>query len=175
MASLERQTYQPPQAAVNIGPLLWEVVRSFRVTAQHASQTLVVQIPETLPPLFVWPDHIVSIMNNLLDNAIKYTPAGGEIRLLVTATAECCRLQLQNSGDGIPPADLPYIFERFYRVDKARSRQAAHHSASSGAGLGLAIVKSLIELNQGEITVESTKGVGVCFTLQFPLVDGQTM
>ena len=175
LASLERQTYQPPQAAVNIGPLLWEVVRSFRVTAQHASQTLVVQIPETLPPLFVWPDHIVSIMNNLLDNAIKYTPAGGEIRLLVTATAECCRLQLQNSGDGIPPADLPYIFERFYRVDKARSRQAAHHSASSGAGLGLAIVKSLIELNQGEITVESTKGVGVCFTLQFPLVDGQTM
>lgn len=175
LASLERQSYQPPQTAVNIAPLLWEVVRSFRITAQHARQTLVVQIPETLPPLFVWPDHIVSIMNNLLDNAIKYTPAGGEIRLLVTVTAECCRLQLQNSGDGILPADLPYIFERFYRVDKARSRQAAQRSVSSGAGLGLAIVKSLIELNRGAITVESKEGVGVRFTLQFPLIDGHPM
>lgn len=169
LANLERETYKPPTEPVNVVPLLWEVARSFRMATQQSDLTLAVQIPEHIPPLSVWPDHLVVVMNNLLDNAIKYTPAGGEIRLIVATTPAFCTLQIQNNGAGIPPEDLPHIFERFYRVDKARSRQAATNGSGSGVGLGLAIVKALVELNEGEIWVKSTQGAGTVFTVSFPI------
>lgn len=169
LASLEQQTQKPPTEPVDIVPLVWEVVRSFRMAAQQANLTLVVQLPEVIPPLWLWPDHLVIIINNLLDNAIKYTPAEGKIRLVVSLTPQSCLLQIQDSGMGIPAVDLPHIFDRFYRVDKARSRQDAASEASSGAGLGLAIVKTLVELNGGAIAVTSAPGNGACFSVTFPL------
>jgi signal transduction histidine kinase len=172
LASLERETYKSATEPVDIVPLLWETAHSFRMATQQAGLTLVAQIPEIIPPLWLWPDHLVVIINNLLDNAIKYTPAAGEIHFTVSITQQACLLQIQDSGVGIPTADLPHIFDRFYRVDKVRSRQNIAQGSGSGAGLGLAIVKSLVELNGGAIAVESTMGTGTRFTVTFPLHTG---
>lgn len=169
LASIERQTQTIPLELSDIAPLLLEIVRSFRLAAQQAGIALRAQLPGQLPMLRIWPDHLIVIANNLFDNAIKYTPAGGEVSFTVTVTATTCSLHIQNDGAVIPAADLPHIFERFYRVDKARSRQSATQGAGSGAGLGLAIVKTLVELNQGEVTVTSAVDQGTCFTVTFPI------
>ncbi|MGH9611684.1 MAG: sensor histidine kinase [Bryobacteraceae bacterium] len=102
---------------------------------------------------------------NLLDNAIKFSHAGGRVRIAARlAGPEKGRIAISDSGIGIPSEDLPRIFERFYRVDKAHSR------AVGGTGLGLSIVKHVVEQMNGSITVESDLGAGSCFTLVLPVV-----
>jgi len=168
LASIERQTQALPPTTTAIGPLLVEVVRAFRLAAQQAGVAMRVHLPNDLPTLQIWPDHLIVIVNNLLDNAIKYTPAGQAINFTVTVTAQCCLLRIHNAGAVIPAADLPHIFDRFYRVDKARSRQSATPGLGSGAGLGLAIVQTLVQLNQGEIKVTSNAEEGTYFEVAFP-------
>ncbi len=102
------------------------------------------------------------ILDNLVDNAIKYTPEGGTIRVACGLAADSVSLAVVDSGIGIPRDDLPRIFERFYRVDKARSREMG------GTGLGLSIVKHLIQSIGGQIAVESRVGEGTRFTLDLP-------
>jgi two-component system phosphate regulon sensor histidine kinase PhoR len=103
------------------------------------------------------------ILHNLIDNAIKYTPQGGHIRLSCKEKYQRVVLQIQDDGIGIDAANLPYIFDRFYRVDKARARK------SGGNGIGLSLVKFLVEFFDGTIHVASTLGKGTCFTLSFPV------
>jgi len=105
------------------------------------------------------------VVVNLLDNAIKYTPAKGTIQLRVFASSHAV-LEVEDNGLGIPPEALPHIFERFYRVDKARSADA------ESAGLGLAIVKSICTAHGAEVTVQSTIGSGSCFRVTLPLFKG---
>ena len=102
------------------------------------------------------------ILDNLLDNAIKYTPEGGIVRVTCKATRELVQIEVADSGIGIPHDDLPRVFERFYRVNKARSRELG------GTGLGLAIVKHLVQSIGGQISVTSRVGAGTRFTLQLP-------
>jgi len=110
-------------------------------------------------------DRLRQIFVNLLSNAISYTPEGGEIFVSISVTEqEMVRITIADTGIGIPEKDLPRIFERFYRVDKARSR------GSGGTGLGLSIVKHLVELHKGTITVQSTVGKGTTFILELPLI-----
>ncbi|MCH5584370.1 ATP-binding protein [Shimazuella sp. AN120528] len=108
-------------------------------------------------------DCVRQILVNLLANAMNYTPVGGKVTVKVKQDDRHWMLQVMDTGIGIPERDQPRIFERFYRVDKARSRN------SGGTGLGLAIVKHLVELHHGEIEVESTVGKGSIFTVRFPL------
>jgi len=103
------------------------------------------------------------LVGNLVDNAIKYTPDGGTVTVSVFRDGEWARLQVADTGIGIAPEDLPHIFDRFYRVDKARSR------ASGGTGLGLAIVKAIAEQHGGKVTVSSEPGEGSTFTTSFKL------
>jgi heavy metal sensor kinase len=103
------------------------------------------------------------VIVNLLDNAIKYTPEGGAVDVSVRAGDEKAVLEVSDSGVGIPGDALPYIFERFYRVDKARSRQMG------GTGLGLAIVKSICAAHGGRVRVESEEGKGSRFSVELPL------
>ncbi len=110
-------------------------------------------------------DRLRQIMMNLLSNGINYTPEGGRVSISISSIDEDhIRIEISDSGIGIPKKDLPRIFERFYRVDKARSR------SSGGTGLGLSIVKHLVELHKGTITVSSTVGVGTTFTLELPVI-----
>ena len=98
----------------------------------------------------------------LLDNAIKYAGTGGAVTLRLAAAGSQAVLTVHNTGTPIPPDRLPHIFERFYRVDKARSRQAG------GSGLGLSIVHELVERNFGTIEVSSKQGEGPKFTVRMP-------
>ncbi|HEY3416337.1 MAG TPA: ATP-binding protein, partial [Armatimonadota bacterium] len=124
-------------------------------------QQLEMDLPKQLP-VTADRDALVQILVNLLDNARKYTPDGGTISVHVSGGDDVVRLQVSDTGMGIPAADLERVFERFYRVDRARSR------AQGGTGLGLAIVKHLVELHGGRIIVESELGVGSSFTVILP-------
>jgi two-component system phosphate regulon sensor histidine kinase PhoR len=103
---------------------------------------------------------------NLIDNAVKFNRPGGEVRIETSRTPEGkVRIAIADTGIGIPSEDLPRIFERFYRVDKARSREVG------GTGLGLSIVKHVIERMNGSVTVESQLGKGSVFTVLLPLAE----
>lgn len=120
----------------------------------------VLQLPKELPTVEVDPDRIKQVLLNLFSNAERYTPAGGEICLTATATLEGLQVSVADSGPGIAPEDLLYVFERFWRGDKSRSRQ------SGGSGLGLAIAKKLIEAHGGRIWAEnSDRGATFAFIL----------
>jgi two-component system phosphate regulon sensor histidine kinase PhoR len=108
-------------------------------------------------------DALAEILDNLVDNAIKYTPAGGAITLRLYRKDQEAILQVADTGVGIPHKDLPRIFERFYRVDKARSRELG------GTGLGLSIVKHLVQGLGGRISAVSEVGRGSTFSLYLPL------
>ncbi|MHB9023563.1 MAG: HAMP domain-containing sensor histidine kinase [Armatimonadota bacterium] len=129
------------------------------ITAKR--QHLDMDLPEQLP-VTADRDALVQILVNLLDNARKYTPDGGTISIHVSGGDDVVRIQVADTGIGIPAADLERIFERFYRVDRARSR------AQGGTGLGLAIVKHLVELHGGRIIVESEPAIGSSFTVVLP-------
>jgi two-component system phosphate regulon sensor histidine kinase PhoR len=102
------------------------------------------------------------MLENLLDNAIKYTPDGGRIRVRWYGRGDQICFEVEDNGIGIPVEDLPRIFERFYRVDKARSRELG------GTGLGLAIVKNLAQVLRGSVKVSSDLGKGSLFTISLP-------
>ncbi|MFD0958336.1 two-component system histidine kinase PnpS [Paenibacillus chungangensis] len=110
-------------------------------------------------------DRLRQIIMNLLSNGINYATEGGRVSIDIHAlNDDLIRMKISDTGIGIPKKDLPRIFERFYRVDKARSR------SSGGTGLGLSIVKHLVELHKGTIAVESTVGVGTTFTIDLPVI-----
>ena len=132
-----------------------------RADARHV--TLSTEVPKELPPAHADHDRLEQILINLVDNAVKYTPEGGRVTVRASATVSGGMLAVDviDTGVGIPPADLPRITERFYRVDKARSRELG------GTGLGLAIVKHLVIAHGGELTIDS--GVGQGTTVRFTL------
>ncbi|MCL6636472.1 MAG: cell wall metabolism sensor histidine kinase WalK [Alicyclobacillus sp.] len=124
------------------------------------------QLTVERPPQPVWvcadPDRVEQVLVNLLTNALAYTPAGGQVTLQVRDMQETVELAVADTGPGIPEADAERVFERFYRVDKARSR------SSGGTGLGLAIAKHLVELHGGRIGVETQLGAGSRFWFTLP-------
>jgi signal transduction histidine kinase len=103
------------------------------------------------------------VLGNLIVNALRHTPRGGTITLASDRTPEAVRLVVRDTGAGIPPEDLPYVFDRFWRGDRSRS-----HADGAGAGLGLAIARQLVQLHGGRIEVESQVGQGTTFTIHFP-------
>ncbi|SNB47580.1 cell wall metabolism sensor histidine kinase WalK [Geobacter sp. DSM 9736] len=115
-------------------------------------------------PVFVKGDRlrIKQVFINLLENGMKHTPSGGRVRIILSYAAESATVEFADSGPGIPEEDIPFIFERFYRVDKARNR------SHGGLGLGLSIAKSLAEAQGGRIEVSSVLGKGSTFSVHFP-------
>jgi signal transduction histidine kinase len=109
-------------------------------------------------------DQLKQILVALVDNALKYTPYEGSVTLSLTTDENYAAVNVSDTGIGIIPEDLPHIFERFYRADRARSRDRG------GSGLGLTIVQSIVQEHQGSIEVESTPGRGSTFTLKLPVV-----
>jgi two-component system phosphate regulon sensor histidine kinase PhoR len=122
-----------------------------------------IKLPEELPKVDGNRDQIKQVLINLLDNAFKYTPADGEIRISAWREGDFVKSVVADTGMGIPAAELSRIFERFYRVDKARSRELG------GTGLGLSIVKHIVELHGGKVEVESSPGRGSVFSFTIPV------
>lgn len=131
-----------------------------------------VDIQTCLPVIEADEDMVGQLLINIIDNAIKYTPAGGEISIKaekwITSSIEGVKIAVSDTGIGIPRESIPRLFERFYRVDKARSREMG------GTGLGLAIVKHILEVHDGKITVNSIMGKGSTFTVYLPAKPGLT-
>jgi signal transduction histidine kinase len=147
-------------------PTLERVVRMLSIAADMAGVELQVQMV-TDSSILILEDDLYQIIFNLVENGIKYNLPGGTLTIRLTRMANKAVLTIRDTGMGIPADSLDKIFDRFYRVDKARSRQ------SGGSGLGLAIVKEMVERNHGTIAVYSSDAppTGTVFTLVFPVFD----
>ena len=142
------------------------IERCAETTLLKASQkqiTLEMDVPPACPRCAATPSLLRDVLQNLLDNAIQYTPAGGRIQVSAAARAREVVISVADTGIGIPLADQERIFERFYRVDAARSREAG------GTGLGLSIAKHIVEAHGGRLWVESEVGRGSKFFFSVPL------
>ncbi len=149
---------------VYLAPTVERVVRMLSGIAQASGISITVH-PEGDCPILILEDDLYQIIFNLVENGIKYNIPGGKLTISLLREGDNAVMQVADTGEGIPSDALAHIFERFYRVDKARSRK------SGGSGLGLAIVKSMVERNQGSIRVESTVGKGSVFSVSFPIFD----
>lgn len=147
-----------------ITPTIERVVKMLSLLAQKNRTNIEINLQED-HPILIMEDDLYQIIFNLVENGIKYNKPDGKLSIRLTESDEMAVLTVQDTGVGIPEDSLGHIFERFYRVDKARSRQ------TGGSGLGLSIVKTIIERNNGQIQVTSTPGVGTCFTVYFPIIE----
>jgi signal transduction histidine kinase len=132
-----------------------------KMAAKEISLSL--DLPDGLPPVRIDWQRVNQVLHNLLENAVAHTFKGGSINVAATELDGWVEISVADTGEGIPAADLPNIFERFYRVDKSRAR------VTGGSGLGLTIAKRLIEAHGGRITVESKLGRGTCFSFTIPV------
>jgi signal transduction histidine kinase len=135
-----------------VAPLAW---RTGRVE-------VVAQVPPGLPSALADERRLEQVLSNLLHNGVRHTPPGGIVAVMAVAEQDAVRIEVRDTGQGIPPEDLPYVWERFYRGESARAED------SHGAGLGLALVKELTEAMGGRVEVESVVGEGSCFTVRLP-------
>ncbi len=142
--------------------LLERTAAAYRAQAQEKNIELRVQGAGDLPSFEGDPDRLIQVLGNLVTNALRHTPDGGRIVLSAAGQPGGVRLQVQDTGPGITPQDLPYIFQRFYRGDEARSQNGE-------SGLGLAIARSIVEMHGGEITAASTPGEGATFSILLPV------
>jgi two-component system OmpR family sensor kinase/two-component system sensor histidine kinase BaeS len=147
---------------VNVTELLTDAQTSFSGQAEAAGIALLVETKGELW-LTADPNRLDQILGNLLVNALRHTSAGGKITLCAEPTTEGIRLTVSDTGEGISAEDIPYIFDRFWRGDRART-----HGDGTGGGLGLAIVKQLVGLHNGRINVTSQLGQGSTFTIELP-------
>ena len=149
------------QQPVPLQPLLQELIDELTVLAQDREITLTL---EGEPALSVSAnkEQLQRVLFNLLDNALRHTSPGGTIAVRLRSDRDSTIIQVSDTGEGIDSSHLPHIFERFYRVDSARSRE------SGGVGLGLAIVKEIVEAHNGDITLTSELGKGTTFTIRLP-------
>jgi two-component system, OmpR family, phosphate regulon sensor histidine kinase PhoR len=149
---------------VAIDAVIDSVLAIIQPKADAGRVTLTAEVARDLPAAHADRDRLAQILINLVDNAVKYTPEGGRVTVRVAAAVGggVLVMDVTDTGVGIPPADLPRITERFYRVDKARSRELG------GTGLGLAIVKHLVFAHGGELTFDSTLGRGTTVRFTVP-------
>jgi signal transduction histidine kinase len=152
--------YQPE----DISHIVNSVAESVQPKAVAKRINLTVNFPERLPPTKVDAQRLSQILHNLLDNAIRHTPSGGSVLVNIVETDKSIKVTVSDTGEGIPPEDLPHMFERFYRVDKSRSK------ATGGSGLGLTIARRLVEAHGGKIEVRSKLGEGSEFTFTIPVL-----
>ena len=167
LSRLESQPDLPRRVSVDLAAVARKTIDLLMPAAQAKQQALELSVPAHLPLVLGNPDYLERAIANLIDNAIKYTPEGGRIDVTASANGAGVTLEVADNGIGIPPDDIPRIFERFYRVDRSRSREMG------GTGLGLSIVKHIIQVHGGSMDVLSTPGHGSTFRFRLPAPHAQ--
>jgi two-component system, OmpR family, phosphate regulon sensor histidine kinase PhoR len=167
---LELSRIESGRVPLNMAPtppkeIVLPAVERLRLQAERASLSLTVECPDDLPMVLADATRIQQVLVNLLHNAIKFTPTGGQVAVRVSQDERAVRFVVSDSGIGIAAEDLPRIFERFYKADRSR--------ASSGTGLGLAIARHLVEAHGGRIWAESKVGEGSSFYFTIPVVEAK--
>jgi signal transduction histidine kinase len=153
-----------PLTPIDLAPLCYEVAEAAGPLAREASLLINVEVPSHLPPVAANAEAMRMVVRNLLDNAIRNTPAGGGVTLEARGVNGTVVLIVTDTGHGIGAEHLPHIFERFYRVESGKTRPGR------GAGLGLTLVKSLVEAFDGHVSVDSQIGRGTRFTIVLPSI-----
>jgi two-component system, OmpR family, sensor histidine kinase BaeS len=149
--------------AIDVSRIVRETLEALAPLADERTIALRLEMPERLTPLQLDPDRMRQVVQNLVENALRHTPPGGEVRVrLRDGNGEGLHLEISDTGGGIGPEDLPHIFEHFYRADRSRAR------SSGGTGMGLAIVRSLVEAHGGHVSAESAPGRGSTFVVTLP-------
>ncbi len=151
-------------SAVDVGALLRGIVEKFTPQAQKAGVRLQVNIPDHLPLLIGDGDRLAQVFTNLMDNALKFTPANGQVTLAAASVGDEMELSVTDTGIGVEAEALPRLFDRFYQVDPSRAGGDNH-----GAGLGLAIVKEIVQVHGGRISVRSQAEHSTAFVIHLPL------
>ena len=139
------------------------IYEAMLLEAKKSGLEMSLEVENNLPDIFGDKSRIEQVLLNILSNAVRYTPEGGSISVRAGRSKNTVWMEVADTGIGIPPEDLPRIFDRFYRVDKARSR------ASGGTGLGLSIANDIVIRHNGNISVESTVGKGTTMTVTLPI------
>jgi signal transduction histidine kinase len=151
------------RSPVPLHPLVREVLSEIEVGRADRGVRMCDAVPDDLPPVLVDAERVHQVLFNLLDNAVRYTPAGGEVTVSARAVNGSCEIAVSDTGAGIASEHLPRLFERFYRADAARPRGVG------GTGIGLAIARSVVEAHGGHIRAESRVGRGSVFTFDLPV------
>jgi signal transduction histidine kinase len=151
-------------ANVDLVKFISEVTQNLLPAMSDKELDLSVELPEEPARAFIDSDRMQQVLHNLLENAIRYTEPGGKVRVRLTSSLSEVRIEVSDTGIGIPEANLPYVFERFFRSARARR---AH---PGGSGLGLSIVRWIMEAHKGKVEVVSSVGEGTTFTVTLPLV-----
>jgi signal transduction histidine kinase len=162
LAKLDARQVQLRPEPLQIAELAQDVALKLAPEAQGAGVSLTVEPGGDLPLVTGDVGMIERVLTNLMENALRFTPAGGAVRAILAGEARAVRVTVADTGMGILPEDLPHIFERFYRADKSRDR------ATGGAGLGLAIARQIVELHGSALEVHSRPGEGARFSFVLP-------
>ncbi len=174
LSRLEAGAYTLDRRPVPPGRLIDEVVQRFNPAYTNKGVTLTTDVPPNTPPVWADAERVVQVLSNLLDNALRHTPSGGQVTVRVVPPQApggekgFVRFEVIDNGEGIPPEHLPHLFRRFYRVDKSRSRQRG------GSGIGLTIARLLVEAHGGRIKAHSPgPGQGSTFTFTLPVAESR--
>lgn len=162
LSSLGHNSGEESFEEIDIAFLTENIVEKLQHYAKEKHQSLVYEPVNALPPFKGHRDRIEQVITNIITNAIKYTPRNGNILVTTMHVYDSISIKIKDTGIGIPKKDLDHIFERFYRVDKARSREMG------GTGLGLAIAKEIVEAHKGSISIKSQPNVGTEVMIKLP-------
>ena len=165
LSRIEADRFVAPADEVSIAGVIRTAVENVRSTVQQGKCDIRVELQDNLPPISGDFPQLVQMVDNLLNNAIRYGCAAPDCKIRVSATLEkqAIRLEVGDSGPGIPRRHLPFLTRRFYRADPARSRD------TGGTGLGLAIVKHIVERHRGTLSIDSAPGEGTTVTINLPV------
>ncbi|WKZ46845.1 MAG: ATP-binding protein [Anaerolineales bacterium] len=162
MAQLDAGGFPLNRADASLGDLVSDTLESFTQLAKGRAITLEGNVDSDVDPVHMDTQAIGRVLNNLIGNALRHTPANGRVSVWVRRANQRVEVTVSDTGEGIQADDVPHIFERFYRGEKSRSR------ATGGAGLGLAIARGIVQAHGGDIRVESETGKGAQFTFYIP-------
>ncbi len=163
MSKAEAGAMQPQRRAVRLAPLVDEAFAALIPEFERVDVEPRNNVPYNLPTVWADPDMLSRVFDNLCSNALRYTPAGGNVTVEAVQQDAMLIVSVIDSGQGIPTAALPRIFDRFYRADPARQ------VTTGGSGLGLAIVRAIVEAHGGKVWAENTSGAGACICFTLPL------